>query len=445
MMSAERGAAPTRSPPTGATSTISADADRSASATADGGPRSAPISPTSTTADLRRARRRGGFRRSASSSVSWSPRGIRADDPTGHRRATEAARALPKVLTETEVERLIEAARRAGDAHGADAGPASRALRLHRADGAALRHGPPRLRTGRAAGIGAAAGGRFLTVRGKGGHERIVPLTDKAHAALDAYRDGARRRSAKPAASGCFPPIGDSGHLTRQAFARDLKDLAARAGIAAAQVSPHVLRHAFASHLLQNGADLRVVQQLLGHADISTTQIYTHVLDERLRALVNEHHPLARALRVTGPVTSTVAVRGRRQFPPQPRTKAGGRFRRQQELDAQLPRFRKAGRRPAGQGPGAPVARRRGRRASPIGEEIAKLEGKARAGARRDLRQADAVAEDAGRPPSRPAAHQATTSSSSSTISRRSPATARSARTRRSSPGSASSAATRSR
>jgi integrase/recombinase XerD len=103
------------------------------------------------------------------------------------------------------------------------------------------------------------------------------------------------RKTAYSASTWLFPADSSAGHLARQVFARDLKALGARAGIAASRLSPHVLRHAFASHLLQNGADLRIVQQLLGHSDISTTQIYTHVLDERLRDLVEQHHPLAKA------------------------------------------------------------------------------------------------------------------------------------------------------
>ena len=139
---------------------------------------------------------------------------------------------------------------------------------------------------------------RFFTIRGKGGHERIVPLTDKAREATAAYL-AARKAAGAGDSPWLFPAFSETGHLTRQAFARDLKGLAAAAGISAAKVSPHVLRHAFASHLLQNGADLRVVQQLLGHADISTTQIYTHVLEERLRAMVVANHPLAQG-RVAG-------------------------------------------------------------------------------------------------------------------------------------------------
>ena len=134
---------------------------------------------------------------------------------------------------------------------------------------------------------------RFFIVRGKGGKERMVPLSAKARAAMKAWLAVRAKVSSLAESPFLFPAASDRGHLPRQVFARDLKGLAARAGIATAKISPHVVRHAFASHLLQNGADLRAVQQLLGHADISTTQIYTHVLEERLVRLVNDHHPLA--------------------------------------------------------------------------------------------------------------------------------------------------------
>jgi integrase/recombinase XerD len=132
----------------------------------------------------------------------------------------------------------------------------------------------------------------MLMIKGKGGKERLVPLTEAARKATGVWREMlAGITSAKPS-PWLFPADSADGYLPRQVFARDLKTLAGYSGISADRVSPHVLRHAFASHLLQNGADLRVVQQLLGHSDIATTQIYTHVLDERAKAMVRDLHPL---------------------------------------------------------------------------------------------------------------------------------------------------------
>ncbi len=216
--------------------------------------------------------------------------GVRSDDPTGIIDGPRRPARLPRVLSVADVEKLLETA--AAEAQRSDlAGEAkTRALRLYALIEMLYASG---LRVSELVALPAAAirrDQRFITVRGKGGHERIVPLTEKARAAAKAYL-AARTDADSP---WLFPSSGDSGHLTRQAFARELKMLAGLAGLTPSQVSPHVLRHAFASHLLQNGADLRVVQQLLGHADISTTQIYTHVLEERLRALVVDHHPLSK-------------------------------------------------------------------------------------------------------------------------------------------------------
>lgn len=219
--------------------------------------------------------------------------GIRGNDPTGTVDAPRRPARLPKVLNESEVDRLIEAAAAAAHRDGLSAVAQVRALRLHALLELIYATG---LRVSELVALPSStvrSEARYFAVRGKGGHERIVPLTDRARQATSAYLE-ARRKAGLSASAWLFPSFGESGHLTRQAFARDLKALAVSIDIPVAKVSPHVLRHAFASHLLQNGADLRVVQQLLGHADISTTQIYTHVLEERLRALVVDHHPLAR-------------------------------------------------------------------------------------------------------------------------------------------------------
>lgn len=217
----------------------------------------------------------------------------RGDDPAAAIQGPKRARGLPKVLTVAEVDRLIERARQA--AFDTTAAPAQRlrAARLYSLLEIAYATG---LRVSELVALPSAAARRdqrMLIIRGKGGKERLVPLNDAARDAMKHYlalRDDVD--NARPS-KWLFPSSGEQGHLTRQHFARDLKSTAAACGISADRISPHVLRHAFASHLLHNGADLRIVQTLLGHADISTTQIYTHVLEDRLKSLVRDLHPLS--------------------------------------------------------------------------------------------------------------------------------------------------------
>ena len=212
--------------------------------------------------------------------------GVRRDDPTQAIDGPRLPRALPKHLDETEVAALIEASRRHDGAEGARLlclvellyGAGLRVSELVALPLAAVKAGVP-----------------YLVVRGKGDKERLVPLGAPARAALVAYvqerwhflRDGKASRF-------LFPSRGREGFLTRRRCGQMLKALALEAGLDPARLSPHVLRHAFASHLVENGADLRSVQEMLGHADIATTQIYTHVQSARLQRLVAERHPLAR-------------------------------------------------------------------------------------------------------------------------------------------------------
>lgn len=220
--------------------------------------------------------------------------GYRNDDPALIIEAPKRGQRLPKILSTAEVSHLLAVSK-----EGLDDPSRPAAERLRAARTACLLEllYATGLRVSELVALPASAAHckeAFLPIRGKGGRERLVPLTGVARVELQAYCT--RIEAIEPGAlSGpwLFPSASASGHLTRQAFARDLKACAAAAGIAPARVSPHVLRHAFASHLLQNGADLRVVQELLGHADISTTQIYTHVLDERMKAMVRDLHPLA--------------------------------------------------------------------------------------------------------------------------------------------------------
>ncbi len=211
---------------------------------------------------------------------------IRPDDPTRIVASPKARRPLPHVLSVAEVDKLLSTAEAEAVA---DLPPPKRdaALRLYVLLELLYATG---MRVSELVSLRRAAVMRdasFLTVTGKGNKERIVPVNDRARDAVKAWL------TTLPPGPWLFPATGEDGYLSRQVFARDLKGLAGRAGISSPRVAPHVLRHAFASHLLQGGADLRVVQMLLGHADISTTQIYTHVLDEKLRTLVETHHPMA--------------------------------------------------------------------------------------------------------------------------------------------------------
>ena len=217
--------------------------------------------------------------------------GHRRDDPAAVLEGPKRALTLPKILSIADVDRLLKHAHAAAADLKQPARDRLRAARLACLLEVLYATG---LRVSELVALPASAAredARMLMVRGKGEKERLVPLNDAAKRAMAEYLALLSAQS-RTESKWLFPSFGESGHLTRQHFARDLKALAAAAGLRPIQVSPHVLRHAFASHLLHNGADLRVVQTLLGHADISTTQIYTHVLEERLKSLVRDLHPL---------------------------------------------------------------------------------------------------------------------------------------------------------
>lgn len=220
--------------------------------------------------------------------------GLRPDDPTLFIAAPKKHKPLPKTLSVLEVDRLLETAK--ASISGTDGPARLRASRLYCLLEVLYASG---LRVSELISLPLSAvtgGGNTMIVKGKGGRERLVPLNSKARESIDDFlvlRNEADAGSCAAAGRWLFPSWGESGHLTRQRLGQDLKNVAVKAGIAPSRISPHTLRHAFASHLLERGADLRVLQTLLGHADISTTQIYTHVLEYRLRQTVMQFHPLS--------------------------------------------------------------------------------------------------------------------------------------------------------
>ena len=223
---------------------------------------------------------------------------IRGDDPAAILSGPKRGRGLPKVLSISDVDRMLRRAKELSEAEDASPSKRLRALRLYCLLEVLYATG---LRVSELVALPRSAAkrdARMIVVRGKGNKERLVPLNEASRQAMADYLAAteaakADKKNGLAASKWLFPSFGESGHLTRQHFARDLKELAVASGLQARLVSPHVLRHAFASHLLHNGADLRIVQTLLGHTDISTTQIYTHVVEERLKSLVRDLHPLA--------------------------------------------------------------------------------------------------------------------------------------------------------
>ncbi|MCP3393984.1 site-specific tyrosine recombinase XerD [Bradyrhizobium sp. CCGB12] len=223
---------------------------------------------------------------------------IRTEDPAAILSGPKRGRGLPKVLSIGDVDRMLRRAKELSEAEDASPSKRLRSLRLYCLLEVLYATG---LRVSELVALPRSAAkrdARMIVVRGKGNKERLVPLNDASRQAMADYLAAteaakADKKNGVATSKWLFPSFGESGHLTRQHFARDLKELAVASGLQARLVSPHVLRHAFASHLLHNGADLRIVQTLLGHTDISTTQIYTHVVEERLKSLVRDLHPLA--------------------------------------------------------------------------------------------------------------------------------------------------------
>ncbi|MFD2206903.1 site-specific tyrosine recombinase XerD [Kiloniella antarctica] len=216
--------------------------------------------------------------------------GLRRDNPVAEIDAPKMGQSLPKFLSVADTEKLLETARDVQDKEG---------LRLHALVEILYATG---LRVTELVSLKVSQtqrDPRILTVRGKGNKERLVPLSPTAREALDSYIElrwnflSASDQKQNQDAGWLFPSRGASGYLTRHRVGQLLKELAIRSGIDPKKISPHILRHAFATHLLENGADLRSVQKMLGHSDISTTQIYTHVLQDRLQRLVLDHHPLS--------------------------------------------------------------------------------------------------------------------------------------------------------